>query len=214
MRGFYSFFMLQKNLYRYKGRIYSTKKNYKSVPKDIQRTFKDLEAEKNPLKNDLVRDERGRIRKVVNGEIKPLEVKQIIKKTKVKDGNKITFKKEIVYVDKKGKQKTKKEFQDYLEFNQRNKIETYSPELKTFNQNIISIIQNKLMEGKNVEITILGKKEVVTMENLDKITNKIRALIRAKYSKVEDEEEEGEETDTDPIIGKFKESENSVIIKI
>jgi hypothetical protein len=206
--------MLQKNLYRYKGRIYSTKKNYKSVPKDIQRTFKDLEAEKNPLKSDLVRDERGRIRKVVNGEIKPLEVKQIIKKTKVKDGNKITFKKEIVYVDKKGKQKSEKEFNEFLEFNQRNKIETYSPELKTFNQNIISIIQNKLMEGKNVEIEILGKKEIVTLKNLDKITNKIRALIRAKYAKVEEEEEDGEESETSPIIGKFKESANSVIINI
>jgi hypothetical protein len=208
--------MLQQNLYRYKGRIYSTKKNYKTVPKDIQKTFKELikEQQGETIKEGLIRDEKGRIRKLVNGEIKPTEVKQIIKKTKVRDGKKISFKKEIVFVDKKGKERSEEEFKNYLSFNQRNKIETYSPELKTFNQNIISVIQNKLMEGKNVEVTILGKKEVVTLANLDQITNKIRALIRAKYSKVEEEEEEGEETDTDPIIGKFKESENSVIIKI
>jgi hypothetical protein len=208
--------MLQNNLYRYKGRIYSIKKNYKQVPRDIQKTFKELirEQKGETIKDGLTRDDKGRIRKLINGEIKPTEVRQIIKKTKVKEGNKITYKKDVVFVDKKGKQRSEEEFKSYLEFNQRNKIETYSPELKTFNQNIISVIQNKLMEGKNVEITILGKKEVVTLKNLDSITNKIRALIRAKYAKVEDEEEDGDETDTDPIIGKFKESENSVIIKI
>ena len=190
--------MLNKNLYRYKGKIYSKLKQYSEdkVPlkiqaKEYQSTlFSEKQGE---LKSGLVRDAKGRIRKekdvlnqratkkeskVLKDKITLVETSERVKK-KYKGKTKWSIKKTYDYYNSKGQKVTKREFDTYLKKLQKAGEPTNTRTV--YNQSIINQAIQFLKEGKKVVIKNGGKKTVLNKENLAQFIKDTKNMLGEFY---------------------------------
>ena len=197
--------MLNSNLYRYKGKIYSKLKEYpdEKVPlnlqaKEFQSTL--LSDKQTGLREGYSRDAKGRIRKtkdifnlvptkkeraVLKNKITLVETVQRIKK-KVGGKTKNIFKKTYDYFNEQGQKVTKREFDIYnKKLLSSGQITNYRT---VYNQSIISQAIQFLKEGKKVVLKNGNKKTVLDKNNLEKFIKDTKKMLAEFYKKAREKE--------------------------
>jgi hypothetical protein len=190
--------MLNPNLYRYKGRIYSKLKEYseEKVPLNIQ--AKEYQStlfskKQTGLKEGFSRDAKGRIRKtkdiinqaptkrektVLKDKITLVQTTERIK-VKKRGKIKVVFKKTLEYKNSKGERVTKKDFDTYLKKLEKSGEPTEQRFL--YNQSIINQALQFLAEGKKVVIKNGNKKTVLNKENLQQFITDTKKMLSQFY---------------------------------
>jgi len=202
--------MLNSNLYRYKGKIYSKLKEYSEdkVPlsvqaKEYQSTL--FSSKQSNLKQGLARDAKGRIRKQkdILNQVPTNREKNILKdkitliqttervKTKKRGKIKVEFKKTLEYRNQKGEKVTKREFNLYM--NKLIKAGVPTENRFIYNQSIINQALQFLKEGKKVVIKNGNKKTVLNKENLQQFISDTKKMLSEFYKKNKKDKEQGNE---------------------